>query len=422
MAIFRESTDTSLVSQHQKHDRRLMLFDLKVTGHHASYIRHLVQYWCKYKLPGSLIILVSPEFIRRHEAVVRLADVSETVQFVAISDEETAELPATQSGFDRALHNLKEWQVLCKYAAKLQITHCMILYLDTCELPLLLGLTPPCKISGIYFRPTFHYNDFPGQTFTLKDRLQQWRDRIFIYRTLRNPQLKTLFCLDPFASKQINRIYKTTKALTLPDPVEIPSQVEILPEDLKAKLKIQPDRKIFLLFGSLDERKGIYKVLDALLLLSPEQCQQICLFLVGRANPTEEALINACITEVCQKQPVQIITELEFVSEQAMQAYFHLADVILALYQRHVGMSGVLLQAAAAKKPVLSSNYGLMGELVRRYKLGLALDATSTNEIAQGFTQFLDNSTIIPYDKENVRAFAEQNIAEKFADVVFQHL
>jgi glycosyltransferase involved in cell wall biosynthesis len=85
-------------------------------------------------------------------------------------------------------------------------------------------------------------------------------------------------------------------------------------------------------------------------------------------------------------------------------------------------MSGTLVLAAAAQKPVLSSNYGLMGKLVQDYHLGLTLDSTQPREIAKGLTRFLQEPESVLCDRTLMKKFAEQNSAEKFADVIFNHI
>jgi glycosyltransferase involved in cell wall biosynthesis len=85
-------------------------------------------------------------------------------------------------------------------------------------------------------------------------------------------------------------------------------------------------------------------------------------------------------------------------------------------------MSAILVRAAAAQKPVLSSNYGLMGEMVKRYRLGLTVDASVPAEIAKGLTQFLISSPKEFCDLSSMKAFAEQNSAEKFASTVFRYI
>ena len=85
-------------------------------------------------------------------------------------------------------------------------------------------------------------------------------------------------------------------------------------------------------------------------------------------------------------------------------------------------MSGILLLAAAAQRPILSSNFGLMGELVRKYHLGLAIDSTIPQEIANGITECLQKSPEQLRDRTKMKEFAAQNSAESFAQVIFQEV
>lgn len=409
-------------------DRKLMLFDLSIYGHHPSYIQHFINYWSQQESPGSLDIVVSQKFIKEHYDVVKMAaDFKiKDINFIAISPEEEANFKSRSSGINRNLRAFQEWKLFCKYAEVLKATQGLIMYLDPYLLPLAVGMQSPCSVSGIYFRPTFHYPNFSNYTPSWKDWLQQWREKFILNRVLRHPQLKTLFCLDPFAVKHINTFKSQVRAIHLPDPVLLQTKDEFKLKNLREKLGIKTGKQVFLLLGSLNGRKGIYQLLEAIQLLPSALCEQMCLVFVGEANPTDKALIQSKIAAISQTQPVQIIEHYEFVPEQDVQAYFHLADVVLAPYQRHVGMSGILLLAAAANKPVLSSNYGLMGEMVQRYQLGIAVDSTVPEEIAKGLQHYL----VAPpkelgdrhASRQQMQLFAEQNSADKFAQLLFQYV
>jgi glycosyltransferase involved in cell wall biosynthesis len=117
---------------------------------------------------------------------------------------------------------------------------------------------------------------------------------------------------------------------------------------------------------------------------------------------------------------VQILHVNRFVIDREIQPYFQLSDVVLAPYQRHVGMSAILVRAAAAQKPVLSSNYGLMGEMTRRHQLGLAIDSTDSQAIADGISFLLQTPLAQVGDRSKMQAFAAQNSAQRFADVIFE--
>ncbi|MBE9178835.1 glycosyltransferase [Oculatella sp. LEGE 06141] len=405
---------------------RILLFDLSIRGHHPSYIKYLIRYWQTQQLPGHLDIVTSPLFLDEHADVVALADDSQSIQFTPITAAEEAALRDRSTGVNRLKRSFQEWSLFCQYSAALKASESLILYFDTFQPPISLGMRSPCPFSGIYFRPTFHYNSFGSspkptpQKPSLKAWVQQKRETTSLRRVLYHPQLQTLFCLDPFAVQQMDVAYPGSKAVYLPDPVEIHPPVLAEAERLKAELGIEPNRKVCLLFGALTHRKGVFQLLDAISMLPPVLCQQLCVVLVGESKLVTE--LNTRMATIAQHKPVQFIHQYEFVADAAIPNYFQMTDIVLAPYQQHVGMSGILLHAAAAQKPVLSSDYGLMGEVVRRYKLGLTVDSTRPEDIAKGLTQCLLKDSDTLGDRARMQAFADENQAERFASTVFQHL
>jgi glycosyltransferase involved in cell wall biosynthesis len=417
--------DRTLTSD-RSNSHRLLLFDLSVHGHHPAYIQHLIHYWHQ-QLPGSLDaaaldIVVSPQFFDYHADVVEsIAQAGiENITFVAITPEAEAVLKSRKSGWSRMQRAFQEWQILCEYARQLKAAHCLLMYFDTYQLPLAIGEKPPCSVSGIYFKPTFHYANLCSASQGWKDRFRRWQEQRLLAQVLRQPALKTLFCLDPFVVEPIDRLCPG-KAVSLADPVQVapvdPAQVA----QLRQRLGIEPERKICLLFGTLNGRKGTYQLLDAIALLPPDVAKTLCVLLVGQANLQDQARTQAQANTISRESSVQLIVHHEFVPESDVQTYFQLADGVLAPYQKHAGMSGILIWAAVAQKPVLSSDYGLMGELVRRYRLGLTVDSTQPIEIAKGLTQICQSPEIIG-DRDLMATFAEQNSAEKFAHTLFQTL
>lgn len=403
--------------------RRLMLFDLALGGHHGNYIQHLIDYWCEQNLPGSLDIVVLPQFLEVHTDVVETISKYQhpKIKLIPIAEAEATALNSRKAGLSRLVRNFQEWQLYCQYATLLEATQSLIMYLDTCEIPLFVGRTSPCPFSGIYFRPTFHYRYFPGYQSSQKNTIQQIREKITLSRILRHPKLKTLFCLDPLAIKHIEQFSSQAQILHLPDPVEINNRSNPNTEKIRMSLAIEPDRRVFLLFGALDGRKGIYQLLDAISLLPDELCQKLCLLLVGGTNASEQAQIEAQVKTSCQHKSVQIIERYQFVPESDVTAYFQLADIVLAPYQKHAGMSGILLQGAAAGKAILSTNYGLMGEMVRRYQLGLTVDSTSPEAITQGLSRCLLSPDTL-FDRSKMKDFVAQNSKENYTSIIFENI
>jgi glycosyltransferase involved in cell wall biosynthesis len=398
-----------------------MLFDLEFTGHHANYIRYIINYWGQSQSKNTLTIVVSPEFVLRHHEILEQIrkDNLINISFQEILPQE-AKLLNTSSRIGRALRRIREWRLLCKYARALNADHCLVMYIDKLQLPVILGLRSPCPISGIYFQPSFHYkkisiekqnkNQKSSSLFTWKDI----RDYVFLQKANLHPQIIYLFTLDPYAVKYIQENFKGFDCIHLPDPVE---QIRLdIPDNIECD--ISNSRVSLLIFGSLDERKGISKILDALEALHIETCKKICIFFVGQLHDSMKNYLPSRIKYLTEKKDVKFVCDFSYVSEETALKYFRKSDFILALYQKHIGMSGILLLSAAAQKPVISQSYGLMGKLVNEYRLGMTVDSTQVNEISRTIEQIISGESDCYCDQDKMFEFVQINSAKKFSRTI----
>lgn len=408
-------------------NEHILLFELSVGGHYPEYISHLISYFCEHcgdDTAKYLTIVLSPEFKQRHQEVMALAASysCDRLKIITISDAELAGLASFSNGLKRNLRAWQEFELIKQYAISLKASQIFLPYFDTRQIPILLGSKLPCACSGIYFRPSFHYVDFPGYVSTWKSKLQHLREKLTLTKVLKNPQVKTLFCLDSLAIAPINSLSKTSKAVYLPDPVKVVPQTNFDREHLKQKLGIESDRKIFLLFGDLSPRKGIKKLLAAIPLISQEQQQKLCFLLVGSMSPRVKQQFEPTVKQLAKTCSSQIILHDDYIPEADIPGYFELADFVLAIYQNHVGMSGILNRAAMAEKPVLATNYGLMGEVTRRYQLGLTVDARNPQEIAWGITELIKQKKEAICDLNLMQKFVQNNSPEEFAALIFNNI
>ncbi|MBD1845993.1 glycosyltransferase [Cyanobacteria bacterium FACHB-63] len=400
--------------------RVIVLFDLAATGHHSVYIKYLVQHWRQSQITGTLQVVVSPQFVQRHAEIVALSIQTDQscIIFTPVSEEEYAAFDSQKSLIARSW---SEWKLFCRYARSLQATEAVLMYLDSLQVPLCFGEKSPCPVSGIYFRPSFHYGKLLTQPRSWKERVRQWRQQFLLTKILRNPQLKALFTLDMFAIEPIKALQpqSPTQVLSLPDPVQVDAANLDALEQFKQELAIEPGRRVLLLFGELSGRKGVIKVLQALQQVAPEVAQKICLLMAGPITKEARSSIEAEIASL-ERSPIQLIIRDRYIKGQEVQQCFEVADIVLATYQRHVGMSSVLVHAAATQKPVIASNYGLMGAIVRQYELGTTINATDPTQIAQSLSQALTSSGAINLEKAN--QFLQQNLADRFVETIFSNL
>ncbi len=397
--------------------RRLLLFDLNPTGHHAGYLHHLIRYWHEWNMAGELIVVVSPAFLTMHSSIVAQAQTAPTVHLVAISDTEEVH----RQSRDRQIVQMQyEWKLVVRYARQWQASQVLLMYFDTFQLALSLARRVPCPVAGIFFRPVFHYEAWGHRLASNREKLQEWRKRQLIRWVVRRRSLQTLFCLDPFVVPTLNQWAGRNMAAYLPDPVEVyPTPVADVAA-LRQQLAIEPTRRVMLVFGQLDERKGLFTLIEALKRLTPDQQANWCLLLAGPVDGGIAQALDVGITVLKAETDVQVVRHHSFVPEPEIQLYFSLSDLIVTLYQRHIGMSAVLVRAAAAGRPVLSSDYGLMGQLVKTKGLGQAVDAENSVAVADALATFGQETWVT--DLGAMQSFAKQNRASEYAKVIFDTL
>lgn len=411
----------------------VLIADLSQHAHLPSYLRHLIEHWRDRSLAGQLDVLVWHTFLRDHAAVVKLAARAplRNVRFLTLTPEERRQRLARQasaSGTAIPFHELLrgesrsdyaacyDWELIRRYAGLVAADRAFVVSLDA-YLPLLAaGVDCPVPLSGIYFGPAFHHalasHDAARQARSL-------REKFVLARALRASSLDTLFLLDPSAVAELARYPHGDKAVYLADPVELPVAATAAVSALADRLGVQRGRRCFLVFGHLTPRKGIEGLFAAVQQLPNSIAGQICLLLVGAIDPDYQGAVAQQIAAACRAQPIQVIPQFGTIPEGDVATYFGLADFVLTPYVEHYGSSGVLLLAAAAGKPVLSADQGMMGELVRRHRLGLAVDTTSPHDIAAGLIRLMTEPADQLSDRTGMGILVDQHGPRRFAETVY---
>lgn len=398
---------------------RILAMELETGGHHPGYLQNLTRYWVEHGLIGKLDFLVTPKFVTKHPDVA--ADITRAaaqgVQLIPITADEHRHLE--QSPFRRWMRG---WELFQTYARRLECDHAVVMYFDFFQMPSVLGTRPPCPFSCVYFRPTFHYHTFPNYDGSWKERFKAWRKRWVFSRVLRNPRLANVFCLDPFVTGYIEDQFRPDcRMVYFPDPVRIHGEsLDVV--EFRRELGIEPSRRVYLLLGGLDRRKGVLPLLAAIERLPSEVAAKFCLLMVGPVHPDQKQDVYDQIAKLRRTSSAQIVLKDEFVVDREVQRFYQAADVILATYQRHMGMSSALVRAGAAGKPVMSAAYGLMGELVRRRRLGDVVDTEDLGAIAAGIQRWIDVDLTTVFDAEEARRFAAENDANETGRVFFDTL
>ena len=398
----------------------LLLFDLYHGGHHGQHIRVLLDYWTRQSLPGRLDIVVSQALCARFPALVDAAHDAPGVALHPIDgvrlEEKTGRMAVLRN--DRYIGSLLRRAVL-----EHRPDHVMLMYFDHLQFSLATGLRfeVPVRFSGTYFRPSFYYRRQAEAPSSARAVLEDFQKRTLLRLALRNPHLDTLFTLDPYAVAPIEALNVPARVVHLPEPFETGLPQDELPEATRRRLGVEADRDVLLLFGSLDARKGVLELLEALRELPSTLARRACLVMAGEMGSGRVDMM-AAVAALRERGDVQVIHLDTFVSDVEMHRLFRAAGLVLLPYQHHVGSSGVAVRAAAAGVPVLGPTYGMLGTLIRDRHLGLSVDTTRPAAIAEGLAQFLNPAETYPFDRSSARTYAASNTEEAMASTIFDRL
>ncbi len=395
--------------------RHVLIFEPTVEGHVREWLGHLIAFAAAQSdLEASF--LVAPEFEAVLESTIP-RHARGQVHILALKAEEVraATRPSLiLSGFAR--HRLMR-----RYLDRLDADAGHFLALDHLSLCLALGLGfGRRKISGVLFRPSVHYGTFGPYRPRLAEWLRDLRKDLLYRLMLFNPAIQSILSLDPYFPAYAHQRYAHAQKITaLADPVH---PTAFLDRHGATGSAIQRRRR-FLLFGALTRRKGVMALFQALSLLPPRIASRSHITIAGRIAPDLAEAFGPALNALNRAQPsLKVTVENRWIMDEELDNLTTQADVILAPYQRYVGSSGVLLWAAAAAKPVLTQNYGLIGRLVREHGLGLAVDTEDPGHLAAGIQRFVDGK---PYDHMNWRAatdFLASHDVQAFAKAVFSSL
>lgn len=390
--------------------KNILIFEPDSSGHHSSYLYHLIINFLSANYPYNLVVLVTPNFFEQHPQIIQ-ETLSPKVKWMAFSDTEFSEWKITkaESVTKRAFF---EWNLLRKYISETNASSVFLMYIDYLQIALLTQKALPCPVSGILFRPTLV--NYPAHS--LKERLNNFRKNLTLKLFVKSKKLDSLFSLDPFATEYIKQNWQTNKVIYLPDPVQVYPSTKSS-DEIKMELGIKENRKVFLIFGYLDSRKGVAEVMEAIDKISREKSQKGTLLIVGAWEESERVKFENKLKEISNLSDFQIITKKTFIPEEDIQLYFEVSDYILALYNKHIGMSGITIRAAVAQKPLLTYNFGLMGKLVLENELGLIVN----NDLSEKLETLLTEDIKIG-NKEKMQQYANLNRADNYAKVILENL
>jgi len=252
---------------------------------------------------------------------------------------------------------------------------------------------------GIVMRQKFHFSSV-GAMGPPDSKQLSIKQVLFIRLLKRLKHTSRIVTIDESLKHYISSNYPALDNCIgyAPDPVD--DRRPVTKPALREELGIPEDAFVILAYGSLRVKKGVSLLLDVL----HELPENVHALLVGSQDPEVKNCVNSLQHKpLINADRVHQVDRYIDVSEDPN--FFTPANLIWLAYHNYYSMSAVMVQAAQYKKPTISTECGVIGFLTDRYKTGLVVDTSNTQDIKSAIHELM-NSEHLPAD-ENYESFSD---------------
>lgn len=355
----------------------VLIIEAALTGHHSGYLERIV---AAYIEAGHAVTVTVLQRDAVHPAIGRLESKFSAVFNVVPLDDVRYDAALDSSfgelGRELALRRLFGQAYSAVYQAN-PVDYVFLPYLDYCLYALGLlgspfGLT---QWGGICMRPSFHYGDY--DVIAPKPKLASVKRALFL-KLLHSKTLKSVYTIDVLLHRFVAERHSswTHRLQYVPDPAELKGSHTY--ESARQAMGIPDGAVVVLVYGVIDERKGLDALVDAI--SNSDVPKRLHLLVAGRQSAAIQPLMQSTqVSTLTQEGRCHVING--FVDDAVEQMVFAASDIVWLGYRNHYAMSGVLVLAAISGKPVIATQDGLIGWYTATHELGRVVNIKKQPQI-----------------------------------------
>lgn len=377
---------------------KILIFDAQIYGHNLEYIHHL--YERANIVDHNQYIFVIPKKIETVKDNFEWTTKNSHITIDYISDEEYNSYQVRHRDAVSIVNACLNKRIL-----KYMPNEVFVVVLDQIMPICHFKLTRKVKysISGIeYALPTYQSKDISWRM-----KLTSYLKYHYIYR--RN-LYKSIFILNNHdVAAYYNKKLHTNKFKFLTDPNTMDNTIG---HDMRSELNIPKDAKIFIHIGELRHNKGSVDLLKAIAAI-PNGLKRNNLFFIIAGRLSEEVKVDFLQNYEKIKNWENVIFWEGFCSEDKISSLYKTCDYVIAPYFPSSQSSGLVNNAAFMHKPLIVNENGFIGELVKKYHLGI----TVKNNTPECLLDAIMNVGNIDYNPDE---YNSEHSIKDFCDQIFR--
>lgn len=361
--------------------KKILIYEPHVSGHHVEYLYHLVKRIALDPSDYHLSLLVKRSC---RKFLLELPNASildcRDIKFLYLEDYQELSNRVDEKTLRSATDQLR---VVAQIIREHHIDHCLFMLLDNAMQVALAGRHGrglKTRVSGILFNP---WAGFGTGLKRYRYVLQRFIQRLLL---LSNTKVESIFVISASDSvKNLRLLHLTRKFIHVPDPLmDLRSLARR--EELDSEWN-RTGRVKFLLFGSLNKRKGIFTILKALNRLSVNELGKLSVHFAGQVSSEDTCEFSKEFHRLSNRDPDSVSWVSRRLTYEEIAKALAATDWVLMPYDESQASSGVLAHAANFRKPVIGNSHSRIGDLISQYRLGLTVDLAD----AEGLTECLRN-------------------------------
>ena len=364
----------------------VLILEPYIDGHHANYLKWLLREIRRRKWRAILATT------RQTLSDLRFKEICAEADDIRICELTISDSPIFASHrYVKMVH--REWtfwrafqKAVARVAAVEEIGAIILPYLEYCFYAIAFFGAPFSDIPwcAISMRLTAIGRNSGGLTGGSK----KWR---FAKRILGSKNLKAFFVINP-SVVQFPPSWLTAREQLLlcylPDPAEL--ALPNVRNVLRQKFRISETAVVILVYGYIDERKGITSLLEAVAQAS--NLDDVVVFIAGiQSKSFGNTLKSGRFEKLIVNGKLMVLNQV--LNDELQGQVFAVSDAVWLGYRNHRYMSGVMVLAGQASLPVIGANFGEIGYLISRYNFGIAVDIDQANDIAVAIDKLLNKES-----------------------------
>lgn len=371
-----------------------LVFCPEFRGHHLEYIHHKYNYAGEMMNNVNFIFILNP--ILKNKLDLFTWNAYKNIKIDFFTTEEI-------SFFNNDFKGLKKKYLLTKLLYKYYkdiLPDKIILDVINNYMPFLSFFNfRKDSLRGIIYYIPFYDN--------IRNNIRKLYDWIILFLLAKSRVIEKIFILnDSYTSNYYNKKFNTNHFKFLPDPINIPESYN--PEDKDEDIDLVENSRIkFLHPGCLGMRKGTDVILETIKNLNDEELASRLFIFIGTY---EDSYIKIKFDEILEndRYTKSIILINDFVSYEKLMLYFKISDYVLLPYRGSSQSSGILGYSAFFEKPIIGTNDGLIGRLIKDFHLGYVMENIDPESLYELIKDIRNNKTSNNYkDTHTIDEFSK---------------